>query len=295
MTVQEIKESYTICGLVCSFCVYGPDCPGCRCKNEYCEIKACCIKKGLNYCFECEEYPCGKDMHKKLRLRAFNTVAGTEGLDKLAEYLYTNYKRGIMYHRDGRLTGDYDRCRTVEGVIYMLKNGRPDPYDVCPGYESRHFQLRLVSHDDAADLLLCYSDPEAQANFNSDNCTSDFCFSSIDEMERCIEEWLGAYKMKQYARFSIIDRKSGKAVGTTEIFDGGIHGHSVLRIDIQSKYENRELIGELLGMADGFFNDFGCNRIVIKAGPWATERILALTDHGYTSCPVNSEWERKDY
>ena len=70
MTIQEIKESYGICGLVCSLCSYNTNCSGCKCKKENCEIKECCTEKGLNYCFECDEYPCAKDMHKGMRLKA---------------------------------------------------------------------------------------------------------------------------------------------------------------------------------------------------------------------------------
>ena len=128
MTEREIKQSYGVCGLVCALCSYNTSCPGCRCKSDDCDIKACCREKGLDYCFECKDYPCGKDMHKGIRSRAFNTVAKTEGLDKLAEYLYTNYNCGITYHRSDKLTGDYDKCETVEEVTDLLKNGKPNPY-----------------------------------------------------------------------------------------------------------------------------------------------------------------------
>ena len=296
MTILEIKESYAICGLVCLLCFYNTNCPGCRRKSESCEIKACCNEKGLNYCFECEEYPCGKDMHKNLRLRAFNTVAKTEGLDKLAEYLCINHNRGIIYHRADNLTGDYDRCKTIEDVIDLLKNGKLDPYDVCPVYEGKQFILRLVSPDDAEDLLLCYSDPEAQAIFNSDNCTSDFCFSSLDDMKRCICEWLDAYRKKQYVRLSIIDKQNDKAVGTVEIFGSEkSQGTGILRIDLHPRYENQEHLDELLSLADSFFIDFNLYSIVSKVIPKATDRVLALTNHGYTYYPVNSEWDREDY
>lgn len=296
MTIQEIKDSFTICGLVCVFCSHKEKCPGCRNNNGNCDIKACCIKKGLNYCFECKDFPCDKDMYKSIRIRAFNTVAKTEGLEKLAEYLCKNYNHGIIYHRAGGLTGDYDGFKDEEGVIYMLKNGRPDPYDICPVYESERFMLRLVSQDDAADLLLCYSNPEAQVLFNSDNCTSDFYFSSVDEMKRCIDFWLDEYKNKQYVRFSIIDRKNDKAVGTVEIFNSDKKsGTGILRIDVHPQYENREHLGQLLSIADNFFNDFGCGQIVTKAVPGATERITALKNHGYTYYPEYGEWDRKDY
>jgi RimJ/RimL family protein N-acetyltransferase len=296
MTIQEIKESYSICGLVCSFCSYRANCPGCRCKDENCEIKACCNAKGLNYCYECKEFPCGKEMFQNIRIQAFNTVAKNEGLEKLAEYLCANSKRGIVYHKEGSLTGDYDRYSAIEDIIYLLKNGKPNPYAACPIYESEHFRLRLVSPEDAADLLSCYSNPEAQAIFNADRCTSDFRYSSVDEMKRCIDDWLNAYKARAYVRFSIIEKKSDKAVGTVEIFGSDEKsGHSVLRIDIHPQYENQENLGELLCIADDFFEDFGCWRIVTKAIPEAAERISALKNHGYTEYPANREWERENY
>ncbi len=121
----------------------------------------------------------------------------------------------------------------MEDVIDLLKNGKPNTYDVCPTYESKRFILRQVSPYDTANLLLCYSNPEAQAIFNSDRCTSDFCYSSLDEMKRCIDGWLDAYKKKHFVRFSIIDKQKDKAVGTVEIFGSDEnYGHSVLRVDI---------------------------------------------------------------
>jgi len=35
---------------------------------------------------------------------------------------------------------------------------RPDPYDICPVYESERLRLRLVVPEDAADIEECYRD-----------------------------------------------------------------------------------------------------------------------------------------
>ena len=101
-------------------------------------------------------------MHKGIRTRAFNSVAKTEGLGKPAEYLHINHNRGIIYHKLDGLTGDYDKCKTEQEVIDLLKYGKPDPYEKCPEYESENFILRLVTMDDAEELFVCYGDPEAQ-------------------------------------------------------------------------------------------------------------------------------------
>lgn len=185
--------------------------------------------------------------------------------------------------------------KEFENSLNRIKKAKPDPYDLCPVYESRQFILRKVVPEDAEDLLSCYSNPEAQVFFNSDNCTSDFCYSFVNEMKECINEWLDAYIKKQYVRLSIIDRQIERAVGTVEIFNSEYQGLGILRIDINSQYENQKYIGELLCIADNFFYDFGCDRIVTKSIPEATERLQALTNHGYTYYPANSEWKREDY
>ncbi len=50
-----------------------PDCEGCRkgtCKWPDCGVQACFREKGVNFCFECDEFPCDKtnfDEHLKKR------------------------------------------------------------------------------------------------------------------------------------------------------------------------------------------------------------------------------------
>lgn len=293
MTIQDMKQSYGICGLVCAFCA---GCAGCQCEEGNCDVKACCTQKGLRYCFECNEWPCNKDVHKGIRTRAFNTVAQNEGLDQLAEYLYTNDKRGIIYHRADGLSGDYDKYKTEQAVIDLLRNGKPDPYEVCPTYESKSFILRLVSIDDAADLLECYRNPTVSVQANSANCDYGYGSQTLDEMQNFIERWLEEYRCRSFVRFSIINKQENKTVGTVEIFDGGHRGHSILRIDLLSAYENAGQFDELLRVADCFFYDFGTvDQLVTKAVPDSVERIDILTRNGYIPYPVSGEWEHKDY
>lgn len=290
MTIKEIEQSIAACGLVCALCDADPECPGCKGKDD-CEVKICCAKKGIDDCTGCGAYPCALKIHKSVRMRAFHKVAKEEGAHKLAEYLYHNRARGIRYHRLG-LTGDYDRLETVEEVIALLKDGKPDPYVKCPIYESQSFLLRLVSMEDAPDLLKCYRNPDARMFFNADNCTSDFCYSTLEEMRGCIEYWLTEYTTQTYVRFGIVDKKIGKVVGTVEIF-GGSHG--VLRIDILPEYENEEKLSEIINIADSFFNDFRCEKIVTKAIPEAVNRITALARNGYHPYPPHEGWTREYY
>lgn len=93
-------------------------------------------------------------------------------------------------------------------------------------YETENFTLRQVKKEDAPDLLRCYSDPEAVALMNDDNCVGGFLFESLEQTEQAIHFWNN--DVSQYARPAVIDKRTGRAVGTLEVF-GGETG--VLRLD----------------------------------------------------------------
>lgn len=167
------------------------------------------------------------------------------------------------------------------------------PYEVCPVYESEHFLLKLVSPDDAEDLMVCYNDPEAQEFFNSDNC--DFGYDNADTVEKIqynIKLWLDAYHNKQFIRFSIFDKTDKKVIGTVEMFSVK---YGVLRIDIIPEHENTNSLSELLKIADNFFSDFDCENIVTKAVPKADRRIAALKQCGYVPFNKSKAFDRDNY
>ena len=295
------EKDLAVCGLACMLCSK-EDCPGCKargCKDGGdCSVYKCAMGKDLDGCYQCEDFPCDEKMLSGTRNRAFNYYAKQHGKQALIDRLRINYENGIAYHKPDELEGDYDICKTEQEVIDMLNNGKPNPYNVCPTYESKHFLLRLVSLEDAEGLLECYQDPKAQVLFNSDNCDTDFCFKTAYEFKNYIAVWIRAYEKEEFVRFSIVDKALGKAVGTIEIFGmvGAYHSpFGVLRLDICSKYEQVVFLHELIHIADCFFYEFGCEKIVTKAIPDAVERINALTQNGYTAYPANKEWEREDY
>jgi hypothetical protein len=61
---------FAACGLNCGLCPRyytkgASRCPGCAAKGFFevhpsCGILSCCQRKGIEYCFECSEYPCSK-------------------------------------------------------------------------------------------------------------------------------------------------------------------------------------------------------------------------------------------
>jgi len=151
-----------------------------------------------------------------------------------------------------------------------------EPYEKCPEFETQHFALRLVSETDAEDLLVCYSDPKAQALFNTDNFAHTCSFHTVEEMANCIRFWLMEYAQGAYVRFSIVDKSIQKAVGTIEMFGTEL---GVLRIDIASDYENKTNLKELLDVClEHFYGLFQVHTMATKAAPLAAERIKALRE-----------------
>jgi len=173
------------------------------------------------------------------------------------------------------------------------------PYDVCPEFETKSFVLRLVSENDAEDLLVCYSDPKAQAVFDSDNFISNLWYKTVDEMADCIRFWLAEYKQQRYVRFSIVDKTTKKAVGTVEMFKIKEHlndySDGVLRIDIASEYETTAYISEILNIANTeFYTLFEIEFIVMKGRPVERSRVCALVAAGYSPYSWNNP-DRKYY
>ncbi|WP_330558172.1 DUF3795 domain-containing protein [Acutalibacter sp. 1XD8-33] len=155
-----------------------------------------------------------------------------------------------------------------------------NPENSCQDYryETEHFLLRQVKKEDAPELLRCYSDPAAVALMNDDNCVGGFLFRSLEEMETAIHFWNN--DVFQYARPAVIDKRTGEAVGTLEIF-GGETG--VLRVDLRSEYERPKVLRELYSLAmERFPRDFPMGSMVTKAPLSAPARREVLGELGFT-------------
>jgi hypothetical protein len=131
MDKQVLIDSIAYCGLVCGRCHLRAACGGCKnsaklCdRSETCYQRSCCLQKGLAGCWECAEFPCGKDMHSPahdVRLRAFVTFIQSEGAGALIDCLLQNEARGIQYGHQR----DYDGLGSEEAVIRLLKTGERD-------------------------------------------------------------------------------------------------------------------------------------------------------------------------
>lgn len=161
-------------------------------------------------------------------------------------------------------------------------------YQNCPFFIAPHFTLRLVRREDAPGLLKVYSDKQAQHYFNCDNCASDFRYSTLTEMEQCIDLWLASYAKGERVRWTILDERQ-RPVGTVEMFrrsdgkDG--KGEGILRIDLMSRFEFTDIFEQILHtILPAMHEIFHCERIFTKALPHMMQRRLGLVLLGFVPC-----------
>jgi len=128
MDKRALISSIAYCGLVCGKCHLSSRCEGCKntaslCeRSEVCYQRNCCIRQGLQGCWECNKFPCSEDMYgpgHDLRIKAFAAFIKEEGAEKLIDCLLANEERGIYYG----LGRDYDGKNSEEEVIQLLKLG----------------------------------------------------------------------------------------------------------------------------------------------------------------------------
>jgi len=115
------------CGLACCLCS-DASCPGCRnegCSGkEWCKNFRCCREKGLNGCWECDVFPCSGGMLDKVRIRAFADFIKEHGEEIMMDRLERNERAGLVYHHEGKLTGDYDAPGTIDDIKALIERGR---------------------------------------------------------------------------------------------------------------------------------------------------------------------------
>lgn len=109
-------------------CSKNETCVGCKNRGcrlvDSCKNFNCCTEKGLAGCWECNEFPCPDSVLDSVRIRAFVRFIREYGEDTLMDCLEKNERKGIIYHYEGELTGDYDRLSTEDEVIALISNGK---------------------------------------------------------------------------------------------------------------------------------------------------------------------------
>lgn len=162
-----------------------------------------------------------------------------------------------------------------------------DIYKICPTLENNSFRIRLVEEKDALDLFETYSDKNALPFFNSDNCNgSNFYCETVEIMQNAIKGWLWEYERRDFVRFSIIDKRNNKAIGTIELFnrqaEDFFNNCGLLRIDVKSSYENEEALNQILSLiVEPSYELFDCTMIATKVPIYAVERTKSMKGLGF--------------
>ncbi len=131
--IQQIADSIACCGLICRLCHLSSTCDGCRSGEESCcglrksrqgcYQYNCCSTKGISGCWECNDAPCAEGMfgcNHDVRLRAFVAFIREHGKYRLAECVYENMRRGVLYGH-GK---DYDGLGSIDAVTHLLLQSR---------------------------------------------------------------------------------------------------------------------------------------------------------------------------
>lgn len=189
------------------------------------------------------------------------------------------------YRRKHEARGGFDKR-----VFLMAKQEAAaesvDVYARCPRLENDRFLLRLLEEGDADDLLRVYSDKLAVPFFNDDNCSSGFYMTELEHIQGAIRYWLWEYERRGFVRMTIVDKRTGEAVGTIELFNrqaqDDFNDCGLLRLDLRSDYEREDAISSILSLiVPPAYDLFACSMVATKAVPAATERIAALTRMGF--------------
>lgn len=135
--------------------------------------------------------------------------------------------------------------------------------------EGENYLVRKLEVRDTSDLLNVYSDEKSVPLFNSDNCNGDdFHYMSLERMQQAVEFWLWSYTNKYFVRFSIIDKRIQKVIGTIELFHRDSKDYfnrcGLLRLDLKSDYDL-----------------FDCDMVATKIPTFAGERKVAAVQNGF--------------
>ncbi len=128
--MKELSDTVAYCGLICGIC-YGLGPENCDCRTnpkpqaDDCYQRNCCIGKGIEGCWECEEFPCENGCFGEYHLGwrglcvASVQYAREHGVRALVELFVL--KEGMRINHSPYLN------RTPEEVLKMLKDKDPLP------------------------------------------------------------------------------------------------------------------------------------------------------------------------
>ncbi len=123
---MEREKGFAYCGLACCLCSEITTCSGCRnggCSTkDWCRHSICCREHGFSGCWQCPDFPCDAPMFAKPRILAFASFLRDHDEEDLARILAANEAKGVVYHYEGQLIGDYDALGDEEAILSYLQH-----------------------------------------------------------------------------------------------------------------------------------------------------------------------------
>ncbi|MDE5718983.1 MAG: N-acetyltransferase, partial [Lachnospiraceae bacterium] len=142
---------------------------------------------------------------------------------------------------------------------------------------------------DTPSLLNVYPDQNPGHLFNIYNVhVYYFHTTTLERMQGAVDFWVEAYREKWFVRWAVVDKEMQKAIGTIELFTRQAGDYfndcGLLRLDLQSGYENAEDIHEILSLiVPPAYDLFHCRMIATKVIPAAAQRREAVEKLGFTA------------
>lgn len=74
------------------------------------------------------------------------------------------------------------------------------------------------------------------------------CIPTIEKMKKAVDFWLSSYQSKWFVRWVIVERLSGKIIGSVELFhreaDDYFNHTGLLRLDLKNEFEEAQKVIE---------------------------------------------------
>lgn len=132
MNKQALVDSIAYCGLVCGICHLRAECDFCKstaslcARSEVCYQRNCCIKKGLQGCWECSEFPCKLGMFsdsESPKVKAFARCIREDGIEEFANLILRVLELGLDITQGGGLDN-----KSEKEVLALLRKRTNDTF-----------------------------------------------------------------------------------------------------------------------------------------------------------------------
>lgn len=186
------------------------------------------------------------------------------------------------YIRIFQKAGFYSLGHTFEKWVARIKS----PFIYCPRLKNNRIRIRQLRLDDADKLLSCYQQQgKAPTYFNLDFSNETIPCQNKEQVKNLLKFYLSQSKSKKSVYWTVIDLFNNNSIGVISITplekNEDYKNVGLLRMDIKSEYETKEIISAILNMTEQLYELFDLNTIISKAWLTSRHRINAMLENGF--------------